>query len=125
MQRVARLTPDQLTQLALDAVEEAAAASHAGPVPRTRALAVSLAWLLHFSKAGDPPPRWPFASFWEGLSSEREHNRWSAVNAAVNAIYLNLGLARSSERQSRVERRARQVSLCLLMIHSGHWHCGC
>lgn len=99
-----------MTRLALDAVEEAAAASHAGPVPRTRALALALAWLLHFSKASDPPPRWPFESFWKGLSSEREHDRWSAVNAAVNAIYLNLEMARSSERQSAIEGRVRRES---------------
>jgi hypothetical protein len=105
---VARLTPDQLTQLALDAIEEAAAASHAGPVPRTRALALALAWLLHFGKDGDPPPRWPFESFWEGLASEREHDRWSALNAAANGIYRALEIPRDRERISAFESRMRR-----------------
>lgn len=99
-----RISPDHLRRLALDAVEEAAAASHLGPVPRTRALALALAWLLHFGKESEELPRWPFESFWEGLSCEREHDRWSAVNAAANAIYLHLGVTRDRERQSAFER---------------------
>ena len=64
---MARLTHEQLQALALNAIEEAAAASHIGPVPRTRALAMTLAWLLHFSKGAEQLPRWPFESFWQGL----------------------------------------------------------
>jgi hypothetical protein len=37
---MAQFGPDQLRKLALEAIEEAAAASHLGPVPRTRALAL-------------------------------------------------------------------------------------
>jgi hypothetical protein len=107
---VARLSPDQLTQLALDAIEEAAAASHAGPLPRTRAVALALSWLLHFGKDGHPPPRWPFDSFWEALPNEREHDRWSAVNASANAIYRALNIPRDRERISAFERRLRRVS---------------
>jgi hypothetical protein len=105
--RVARIKPDLLRKLAMDAIEEAAAASHLGPVPRTRGLALALAWLLHFGKEGETLPRWPFESFWEALPSEREHDRWSAVNAAANAIYLALEVPRDRRCQSAFEQAAR------------------
>lgn len=99
--------PEQLRRLAPEAIEEAVAASHSGPVPRTRGLALALAWLLHFGKEGETLLRWPSESFWKGLSNEREHDRWPAVNAAANAIYLVVGgrcsvnsNSRSSERRS-------------------------
>lgn len=101
-----RLAPERLRQLALEAIEEAAAASHLGPVPRTRALALALAWLRHWG-TGDVLPLWPFKSFWEALSNERKHDRWSAVNAAVNAIYLALDEPRCRHRVSAFEGRAR------------------
>jgi hypothetical protein len=47
---VARLGPNHLRRLALEAIEEAAAASHLGPVPRTRGLALALAWLLQYGR---------------------------------------------------------------------------
>ena len=110
---MARIGPDHLRRLALKAIEEAAAASHLGPVPRSRGLALALAWLLHYGKKGETLPRWPFESFWEGLSNEREHDRWSAVNAATNAIYLALGELRSRERQSMFEQSAKHRQMAL------------
>jgi hypothetical protein len=101
--RVARTGPEQLRKLALEAIEEAAAASHFGPVPRTRGLALALAWLLHY-QGRRGAPRWPFESFWEGLSNERAHDRWSAVNASTNAIYLAVRERRDTEKQSMFER---------------------
>ncbi len=86
-------------------IEEAAAAFHLGPVPRTRALALALAWL---SATDDVLPLWPFKSFWEALSNERLHDRWSAVNAAVNAIFLALGERRDLERISAFEGSAKR-----------------
>jgi hypothetical protein len=73
-------------------------------------LALALAWLLHYGNEGEALPRWPFESFWEGLSNERLHDRWSAVNAAANAIYLALGVGRDRERQSAFERAAAEGS---------------
>jgi hypothetical protein len=67
---------------------------------------LALAWLLHYGKEGETLPRWPFESFWSALACEREHDRWSAVNAAVNAIYLALGEMRRCERQSAFEQAA-------------------
>jgi len=107
---MARVDTNALRRLAHDAVEEAAASSHHGPVPRTRGLALALAWVLHFGKDGAPPPRWPFDSFWEGLALEREHDRWSAVNADANAIYLALEITRDRERVSRFELTARSAA---------------
>jgi hypothetical protein len=103
-----RVGPEQLRQLALETIEEAAAASHLGPVPRSRGLALALAWLLHYGKEGETLPRWPFESFWEGLTCEREHDRWSAVNASVNAIYLQLGTSRDRKCQSAFEQATRR-----------------
>lgn len=107
---MARLGHDQLRKLALEAIEEAAAASHLGPVPRTRGLALALAWLLHHGKKGETLPRWPFEAFWRELTTERLHDRWSGVNAAVNAIYLALDQTRDASCISAFESRSRQVS---------------
>lgn len=103
-----RLGEDQLRRLALEAIEEAAAASHHSPVPRTRGLALALAWLRHRG-AADVLPLWPFRCFWNGLTCEREHDRWSAVNAAANAIYLALGERRDLDRTSAFERKASHL----------------
>lgn len=102
-----RINEDHLRKLALEAIEEAAAASHLGPVRRTRGLALALAWLRH--RGGDDVlPLWPFKSFWEGLESERLHDRWSEVNAAANAIYLALGARRDPAIISLFEGKQRQ-----------------
>lgn len=106
---MARIGPDQLRQLALEAIEEAAAASHLGPVPRTRGLALALAWLLHYGKEGEALPRWPFEAFWRELATERLHDRWSGVNAAVNEIYLQLGEHRDPKCVSAFESRLRSA----------------
>ena len=113
---VRRIGPDKLRKLALEAIEEAAAACHHGPVPRTRGLALALAWLLHYGREGEALPRWPFESLWQGLSNEREHDRWSAVNAATNAIYLALGERRESERQSTFEQSAKHQARALPVL---------
>jgi hypothetical protein len=102
-----RIDEGHLRKLALEAVEEAAAASHLGPVPRTRGLALALAWLRHRG-ADDILPLRPFKSFWEGLGSERQHDRWSAVNAAANAIYLALDAKRDPAVISSFECEQRQ-----------------
>jgi hypothetical protein len=101
-----RIDEDHLRKLALEAIEEAAAASHLGPVPRTRGLALALAWLRHRG-ADTVLPLWPFKSFWESLENQRRHDRWSAVNAAVNAIYLALDAKRDPQIVSLFESQLR------------------
>lgn len=98
---------EKLTELALAAIEEAAAACHLGPVQRTRALALALAYLMQHGRHDGPALRWPFASFWQALAVERQHDRWSAANAAVNAIYRALERPRDPKRQSRFEQAAK------------------
>lgn len=100
---MARVGPDYLRKLALEAIEKAAAASHLGPFPRTRGLALALAWLLHYGKEGEMLPRWSFEAFWRELATERLDDRWSAVDAAVNAIYFQLGEVRDTDLQSMFE----------------------
>ncbi len=104
-----RIDEEHLRRLALDTLEEAAAASHNGPVHRTRGLALALAWLRHRG-CSEVLPIWPFKSFWDGLSAEKEHDRWSSVNAAANAIYLALGERRDLERTSHFEGKLRRRS---------------
>jgi hypothetical protein len=99
-----RFGHQDLLKLALEAVQERAAAAHLGPVPRTRGLALALAWLLHYGKEGEALPWWPFENFWRELATERQHDRWSGVNAAANAIYHSLDIPRDRERQSAFEQ---------------------
>jgi hypothetical protein len=91
-----RLGAERIKELALEAVDEAAAEALRRPVSRTRALAVALAWLLYFGRPGSPPPRWPFTDFWDALVIERDHDRQAAVTAAANAIFLHIGVRRAS-----------------------------
>jgi hypothetical protein len=79
---------------------------------------LALAWLLHHGKDGEPLPRWPFESFWRELTAERTHDRWSGVNAAVNAIYLALGEPRSRERQSTFERSSKEQARATPILSS-------
>ena len=104
---MARIGPEHLRKLALEAIEEAAAASHLGPVPRTRGLALALAWLLHYGKEGETLPRWPFEAFWRELATVKQHDRSAGVTAATNAIYLALGQRRDLERASAFHRRSQ------------------
>jgi len=100
--------PDRLTMLALEAIEEATAAAHVGPVAQSRGLALALAWLLQLGDHGKPLPRWPFESFWRGLACERDHDRWGGLNASANAIYRVLGIRRDLEQTSEFEGAARK-----------------
>lgn len=42
-------------------------------------------------------------AFWRKLTTERLLDRWSGLNAAVNAMYLALGERRTTERISEFE----------------------
>jgi len=101
------LTEDRLVAIALDALEEAAASAHDGPVKRTWALRLVLAFLASRSRHDKPPPRWPFDHFWQALVHHRQQDRWANVNAALNAIYVAVGQRRDVQRVSLFERRAK------------------
>jgi len=101
------LSEERLLTIALDALEEVAASAHDGPVKRTWALRLVLAFLASQSRHGRPPPRWPFDHFWQNVVHHREQDRWANVNAALNAIYVAVGRRRDVQRTSLFERRAR------------------
>jgi len=101
------LSEERLLTIALDALEEVAAATHDGPVKRTWALRLVLAFLASQSRHGRPPPRLPFDHFWQNVVHHREQDRWANVNAALNAIYVAVGRRRDVQRTSLFERRAR------------------
>lgn len=101
------LSEERLVSIALDALEEAAATAHDGPVKRTWALRLVLAFLASRPRHGEPPPRWPFDHFWQALAHHREQDRWANVNAALNAIYVTVGQRRDVQRVSLFEKRAR------------------
>jgi len=104
---VTRLDQHRLTDMALLALEEVAAACHHGPVQRSRSLALALAYL---ASRRTESARWPFDRFWQAIASPRSHDRWSNVNASLNAIYLAVGVKRDVDRISLFEREARSLS---------------
>lgn len=102
------ISDSRLVALALDALEEIAAAAHEGPVKRTWALRLVLAFLASRARHGSPSPRWPFDHFWQALAHHRQQERWAKANAALNAIYLAVGEKRDMSRVSLFEQRARR-----------------
>lgn len=102
------LSEERLLTIALDALEEAAATAHDGPVKRTWALRLVLAFLASRTRHCKPAPRWPFDHYWQALAHHREQDRWANVNAALNAIYVAVGRRRDVQRVSLFERRQRR-----------------
>jgi hypothetical protein len=102
------LSEERLLTIALDALEEAAATAHDGPVKRTWALRLVLAFLASRSRHGKPPRRWPFDHFGQNLVHHREQDRWANVNAALNAMYIAVGRRRDVQRISLFEQREKR-----------------
>jgi hypothetical protein len=102
------ISESRLLNFALGALEEAAAASHDGPVKRTWALRLALAFLASRPRHGSSVPRWPYDQFWQALAHHRQQDRWANVNAALNAIYVTVGQKRDMQRVSRFEQRVRR-----------------
>lgn len=100
-----RLTDHRLLDLALGALEEVAAACHHRPVPRSRALALVLAYLASNGRGS----RAPYDSFWRAVAHPRPQDRWAGANAALNAIYLAAGRKRDLDLISLYEARARKT----------------
>ena len=97
-----RIDDGRLLELALGALEQVAVEARRGPVRRTWALRLALAFLA--SRQPGDPVRWPFDQFWRALAVERERNRWPLVNASLNAIYVALGRRRDVKTASAFER---------------------
>jgi hypothetical protein len=85
-----RLTEDRLTDMALAALEEVAALCHHRPVPRSKALALVLAYLA----SRQPCDRHFFDAFWRATIAERPRDRSAIVNANLNGIYRQVGRKR-------------------------------
>jgi hypothetical protein len=101
---VERLTPDRLTDMALGALEEVAAQCRHAPVPRSKSLALVLAYLA----SRQPCRRAAFDSFWRSVDHRRPQDRWAGVNASLNGIYLAIGRKRDTAVVSRYETAARR-----------------
>jgi hypothetical protein len=101
------VTEQRMIRLALDALEEAAAMAHEIPVRRTWGVRLALAYLASRERHGSSAPRWPFDQFWKCLPDQRQQERWTSLNAALNAIYLSVGEKRDWQRVSLFEQRSR------------------
>lgn len=99
-----RPTRDQITVIALAALEEVAASCRYGPQPQTRGLAVALAFLAHVAERSDR--RW-YDRFWRSLRIDCDIARPAEASAALNGIYNAVGRARDIGVISRFERSAR------------------
>ena len=100
-----KLTDSRLDDLAFGALEEVAAICHHRSVEHTRAIVVVLAYLANRS-GGE---RWPYDLFWRSITKPRQHERWQAVNASLNSIYLAADRKRDLAIVSAHEQRARKA----------------
>src|SRR5947208_2501852 len=98
-----RLSESQLLEIALCALEEVVAQCHHAPVPRSKALALVLAYLASRSRG----ERWPYDHFWTCIEETKPKERWSGATAALNGIYVAGGWTRDFGLVSVYEKRAR------------------
>lgn len=101
---VPSLTPERLRQCAFDALEEALAEAELGPVRRTWALRLALAYLASLHRR-----TWslsePYRDFWRALSVEREASRQHALERALGTIYSWADVKRDPERAAVIRVR--------------------
>lgn len=101
-----RPTTEQLTSMALAALEEAAALCRHEPQPQTRGIAVALAFLAFVSKSTD---RYHFDRFWRTLRTDCRVQRGAEASASLNGIYEAVGRRREIEVISAFQRAATEV----------------
>jgi hypothetical protein len=94
--RVSRFTEEQLISKALAAIEAVELRARQGPVEPTPELRFVLAFL-----ANRAPERWPFDQCWQLVTGKplsdtlaADFGRAQGLLAAVNGIYVQLGLRR-------------------------------
>jgi hypothetical protein len=102
------ISDSRLVRLALDALEEALASAREEPVRRTWALRLALAFLASRTRHASRSKRWPFDHYWQALEHPRPNDRSASLNAALNAIYLAVGVQRDTQRVSLFEQRTRR-----------------
>ena len=100
-----RPTTEQLTTMALSALEESAARCRHAVQPQSRGIAVALAFLAYVSRSTD---RHFFDRFWRALRTECQVQRSAEASAALNAIYEAVGRRREIEVMSAFERLSQQ-----------------
>ena len=91
---MARPTSEQLTTMALAALEEVAARCRHEPQPQTRGIAVALAYLAHVCSVGD---RSHFDDFWRALRVDCRVTRGTYASAALEGIYRAVERVRERE----------------------------
>lgn len=95
-----RFARDDLIRKALLALEEAANATTTAPVPRSRALRFTLAFL--FAVTDGKNRNW-FDAFWQSVTRDDDTaesaalGRGASATAALNAIYRLVGIERTTE----------------------------
>ncbi len=99
-----RLDDDRLIGMALAALEEVAARCRHAPQPKTRSLALVLAYLA--SRRIKQSDRFAFDHYWRSISEPYGITRSANVNSAINGIYIAVGARRSST--SAFEGEARR-----------------
>lgn len=101
---VPSLTPERLRQCALDALEEALAEAEFGPVRRTWALRLALAYLASLH-----PRIWsasePYRDFWRALSVETGTIRKRSLEQALGTIYSWVDVKRDRGRAAVIRDR--------------------
>lgn len=99
------LTPDQLRDKALLALEEAVAECRYGRPQRSFALRFALAYLWATSGAD----RRVFDALWRALGQERSPWSFGVADGALLAVYVELGLRRDASMCLRLwEQREQQ-----------------
>jgi hypothetical protein len=99
-------TKEQLTTMALAALEEAAARCRHEQQPQTRGLAVALAFLAYVSRSSG---RYHFDRFWRCLRTECRVTRGAEANSALNGIYEAVGRRRDVKVISAFQQAAREA----------------
>ena len=89
-----RLDDDRLRGMALAALEELAARCRHAPQRKTRSLALVLAYLA--SRKRTQADRYAFDQFWRSVATAYSVSRSANINAAINGIYLAVGVVRQS-----------------------------
>lgn len=100
-----RPTTEQLTTMALAALEEVAALSRHHPPGQARGIALALAYLAHVAGM---PDRWFFDDFWKAMQCDCRVSRPARLNAALTAIYDALGRRRELDVVSAFQRAANE-----------------
>ena len=97
----------KLKLMALEALEQVCAQCRTGPVPKTRALAFTLAYLWQ----NDGGERWRYGGFWKAATGEPASyvgwSRFGVVTTFLCGIYYAHGMCRTAEIQSKFDEMYR------------------